>query len=88
MAGASGWCESGGGAQPRAWRSGVRPHVVGDATELLESKGVADCVTIDPGHFVERVIEGGDVYVLSHIIDDWNEDQCLTIFGWCRPRRR
>ena len=27
---------------------------------------------------------GGDAYVLSHIIHDWNEDQCLTILGHCR----
>ena len=26
----------------------------------------------------------GDVYILSHIIHDWNEDQCLTILGNCR----
>jgi hypothetical protein len=30
------------------------------------------------------VTEGSDVYVLSHIIHDWNEDQCLTILGNCR----
>jgi hypothetical protein len=27
---------------------------------------------------------GGDAYVLSHIIHDWNEEQCLTILGHCR----
>ena len=27
---------------------------------------------------------GGDVYILSHIIHDWNEEQCLTILGNCR----
>lgn len=58
-----------------------RPHVVGDAPALLESRGVMDRVTIDPGDFFERVTEGGDVYILSHIIHDWNEDQCLTILG-------
>lgn len=61
-----------------------RPHVVGDARRLLESRGVLDRVTIDSGNFFDRVTEGGDVYVLSHIIHDWNEDQCLTILGNCR----
>jgi hypothetical protein len=61
-----------------------RPHVVTQAPALLEAKGVLDRVTIDPGNFFERVTEGGDVYVLSHIIHDWNEDQCLTILGNCR----
>ena len=27
---------------------------------------------------------GGDAYVLSHIIHDWSEEQCLTILGHCR----
>jgi hypothetical protein len=65
-----------------------RPHVVGDAQRLLDSHGVLDRVTIDPGNFFERVTEGGDVYVLSHIIHDWNEDQCLTILGHCRKAMR
>ena len=27
---------------------------------------------------------GGDVYLLSHVIHDWTEDQCLTILRNCR----
>jgi cyclopropane fatty-acyl-phospholipid synthase-like methyltransferase len=27
---------------------------------------------------------GGAAYVLSHIIHDWSEEQCLTILGNCR----
>jgi hypothetical protein len=61
-----------------------RPHVVGDAPALLKARGVADRVTIEPGNFFETVPAGGDVYLLSHIIHDWDEDQCLTILGHCR----
>lgn len=61
-----------------------RPHVVGDAPALLEARGVDARVTIEPGDFFERVPAGGDAYLLSHIIHDWNEDQCLTILGHCR----
>ncbi len=61
-----------------------RPHVVTDAPALLKARGVEARVTIEPGDFFERVPAGGDVYVLSHIIHDWNEDQCLTILGHCR----
>jgi hypothetical protein len=61
-----------------------RPHVVRDAPALLEARGVADRVTIEPGDFFERVPAGGDAYLFSHIIHDWNEDQCLTILGHCR----
>jgi len=61
-----------------------RPHVVGDAPALLSAHDVADRVTIEPGDFFQRVPTGHDTYLLSHIIHDWNEEQCLTILGHCR----
>jgi hypothetical protein len=60
------------------------PHVVRDAPALLESRGVAKRVQIEPGSFFERVPEGGDAYIMSHVIHDWSEEQCLTILGNCR----
>ena len=57
------------------------PHVVTDAPASLEKSGVADRVTIEHGSFFEGVPSGGDAYILSHIIHDWNEEQCLTILG-------
>jgi hypothetical protein len=57
------------------------PHVVADAPAALERSGVADRVTIENGSFFERVPSGGDAYIVSHIIHDWSEDQCLTILG-------
>jgi len=64
------------------------PHVVADAPARLEAHGIADRVTIDAGSFFERVTAGADVYLLSHIIHDWSEDQCLTILGHCRRAMR
>ena len=60
------------------------PHVVRDATALLKARGVAHRVAIEAGSFFETVPSGGDAYVLSHVIHDWNEEQCLTILGHCR----
>src|SRR5258708_3688690 len=60
------------------------PHVVCDAPALLNARGVAERVSIEAGDFFKTVPAGGDVYLLSHIIHDWNEDQCLTILGNCR----
>jgi hypothetical protein len=57
------------------------PHVVRDAPQFLTSRSVADRVTIEAGNFFQSVPAGGDAYVLSHIIHDWSEDQCLTILG-------
>jgi hypothetical protein len=50
-----------------------RPHVVKDATRLLEAKGISDRVTIKPGDFFTSVPSGADAYILSHIIHDWDE---------------
>ena len=61
-----------------------RPHVVTDAPALLKSRGVEGRVTIEAGDFFETVPAGGDAYLLSHIIHDWNDDRCLAILGHCR----
>jgi O-methyltransferase domain/Dimerisation domain len=61
-----------------------RPHVVSDAPALLKARGVEGRVTIESGDFFERVPSGGDAYLLSHVIHDWSEEQCLTILGHCR----
>jgi len=58
-----------------------RPHVVTDAPTLLAAKGVSDRVTIESGDFFKSVPTGADTYILSHVIHDWDEHQCLTILG-------
>ena len=60
------------------------PHVVAEAPAFLEERGVADRVRIEGGSFFDGVPAGADAYVLSHVIHDWNEEQCLTILGHCR----
>jgi hypothetical protein len=60
------------------------PHVVRDAPALIASRGLADRVRIEAGSFFDHVPAGGDAYLLSHIIHDWSEEQCLTILGHCR----
>jgi hypothetical protein len=61
-----------------------RPHVVADAPGLLEAKGLKDRVKVEAGDFFKTVPAGGDAYVLSHIIHDWSDDQCLVILGHLR----
>jgi hypothetical protein len=64
------------------------PHVVRDAPALLKARGVEGRVTIETGSFFERVPAGGDAYLMSHIIHDWSEPQCLTILKHCRDAMR
>ncbi len=59
-------------------------HVVAEAPPLLKSHRVDDRVTIEAGSFFDTVPAGGDCYLLSHIIHDWDEGRCLTILGHCR----
>ena len=39
---------------------------------------------IHGGNFFESIPAGADHYILSHIIHDWNEEECLTILRNCR----
>ena len=56
-----------------------RSQVVGEAPVLLESSCVMERVEIEGGDFFESVPSGGDAYILSHVLHDWSEAQCLTI---------
>jgi hypothetical protein len=60
------------------------PHVVGDAPQLINARGLADRIKVEAGSFFESIPTGGSAYLLSHIIHDWSEAQCLTILGKCR----
>lgn len=60
------------------------PHVVADAQQRLAGNAVAARLTTEGGSFFERVPTGGDAYLLSHVIHDWPEEQCLRILGHCR----
>ena len=59
-------------------------HVVADASQLISARGLSKRIKIESGSFFENVPSGGDVYLLSHIIHDWSEAQCLTILSNCR----
>jgi O-methyltransferase domain/Dimerisation domain len=60
------------------------PHVVGDAPALIQARGLTARIRIQAGNFFESIPIGGDAYLLSHIIHDWSEAECLTILGNCR----
>jgi len=60
------------------------PHVVREASSLIEARGLAHRMTTEAIDFFKTVPGGGDAYLLSHVVHDWNEDQCLMILGNCR----
>ncbi|MGW1195756.1 methyltransferase [Streptomyces sp. NPDC002536] len=60
-----------------------RAHVVDAARRHLNDAGYADRCSFVTGDFTRAVPEGGDVYLLSRILHDWDDKQCLTILRRC-----
>ena len=60
------------------------PHVIEGAERLLESAGVADRCERVGGSFFESVPRGGDAYVLSVVIHDWDDERARMILKNCR----
>jgi C-methyltransferase len=56
-----------------------QPQVVAGAEPLLRQHDVADRVRVAGGSFFDAVPDGGDAYVLKHIIHDWPDDQAVQI---------
>ncbi len=55
------------------------PHVREDAIRTIEAEGLADRCSFVAGSFFERVPAGGDVYVLSRILHDWDDASAASI---------
>ncbi|MDQ3755328.1 MAG: methyltransferase [Acidobacteriota bacterium] len=64
------------------------PHVAAEARRQIEMKGLSGRCEVTEGSFFESVPEGGDAYMLSHIIHDWDEQRCLQILENCRRAMR
>ena len=60
------------------------PHVTADARARLAAAGLAGRCTVVEGDFFEAVPPGGDAYVLSHVIHDWDEARCQAVLANCR----
>lgn len=60
------------------------PEVAARAGGLLEAAGVTDRCEVIAGDFFESVPRGGDAYVLTQIIHDWDDAAALRILQNCR----
>jgi cyclopropane fatty-acyl-phospholipid synthase-like methyltransferase len=69
-----------------------RPSVAEMAVQWLHAAGLSHRSDVLDGDFFQSVPTGADVYVLSHVIHDWDEAHCLTLLANCRraipPRGR
>ena len=59
-------------------------EVVAKASPILAAAGVAERCAVAAGNFLEAVPPGGDAYVLSVVIHDWDDDPANAILNNCR----
>ncbi|MFG3104464.1 methyltransferase [Streptomyces sp. NPDC048182] len=64
------------------------PNAVRGADKLLADAGVADRAAVAAGSFFDGVPEGGDVYLLSRVIGNWNDEESVRILRAVRAAMR
>jgi hypothetical protein len=57
------------------------PAVAAEARDIVKARGMEGRCSISECDFFRRVPEGGDIYILSNILHDWDDRRCLTILG-------
>ena len=60
------------------------PHVAEGAREPLRVADLLERCDIVGGDMFKDVPAGGDAYVLSRVIHDWNDDHSVTVLANCR----
>ncbi len=65
-----------------------RAEALAGAPEFLAAAGVADRVELVVGDFLREVPAGGDLYVLSQILHNWDDEHVRTIAGNCHRASR
>jgi hypothetical protein len=60
------------------------PHVIESARPVYASSPLQGRVTLEPGDFFKAVPESGDVYLLKHILHDWDDEHSVKILRTIR----
>jgi hypothetical protein len=60
------------------------PQVIEGAKKRIEAEGLTERCEALGGNFFEAVPEGGDAYIMKHIIHDWEDPQAIAILKNCR----
>jgi O-methyltransferase domain/Dimerisation domain len=60
------------------------PNVVPGARDWLGQQGQAARCEFVAGDFFDEVPAGGDVYALSHIVHDWDDEKAIRLLKTCR----
>src|SRR5262249_29958263 len=60
------------------------PHVTPGAKQAIEKLGLAAQVEVVSGDFFKSVPTGGDLYLLKHILHDWDDAHAVAILKTVR----
>lgn len=60
-----------------------QPQVISPGNTALEAAGLLSRCELVSGSFFETIPSGGDLYTLSHIIHDWDDDEAVQILQGC-----
>jgi hypothetical protein len=61
-----------------------QPHVIEAAAREIEAAGLADRCRAMGGSFFDALPPGADVYLLRHVLHDWEDAECARILASCR----
>ncbi|AIO70354.1 methyltransferase [Burkholderia oklahomensis] len=59
------------------------PHACDGARQLFAKHGLTDRVDVMPGDASKAIEARGDVYVMKHVICDWDDEQAIRIMKNC-----
>ena len=57
------------------------PDVIARVRASVRDRTFADRIEMDGGDFFEHVSPGGDLYLVKNILHDWDDANCLHLFG-------
>ena len=60
-----------------------RAPIIASAREQIDTAGLSERCELIVGDFFEAVPGGGDAYVMSRILHDWDDDRDLVILRNC-----
>ena len=60
-----------------------RPDVTPGAEAYIREHGLDERCRIDAGDLFEAIPEGADTHILSFILHDWNDEECVRILQTC-----
>ncbi len=56
-----------------------QPYVIERARAVIEDTGLSRRIDLVPGNFFKSIPVEADIYLVSRVLQDWNDEECLSI---------